>query len=238
MAGTWISHLFTIIDSIVMEIIETRDGSHTVRRETGGELYHSIHGALAESRHVFIAGGLSSLPAIISPVRVLEVGFGTGLNVLLTWHAVKGGTRRVHYVALEPYPLSEEEVMGLNYPQLVDEAGGQAFFRDIHRSAWNTPVFLDEHFILNKVDQRVQDVYLKSGQFHLVYFDAFSYDNDPGIWSREIMEKLHESLAPGGVIVTYSAKGEVRRNMESAGLRVERLPGAPGKREMLRARKG
>jgi tRNA U34 5-methylaminomethyl-2-thiouridine-forming methyltransferase MnmC len=217
-----------------LEPYVTADGSVSLRSAALQEGYHSVHGALQESRHVFIQHGLCAVDA--DPLRILEVGLGTGLNLLLTLAdpAVQG--RSVGYVALEPFPPPVALVQALDHPtavgrpdlrvvfdQLMDPAAG-----DRHEPR---PGFTVERRASDVLDLRDQDL------FHLVYFDAFGPRTQPGMWTAEVFGVIHRAMAPGGVLVTYCAKGDVRRTLQGCGFRVERLQGPPGKREMLRARK-
>lgn len=217
------------------QVIDTADGSHTVRLHEGEESFHSINGAWTESMHVFIEQGFRRVSTSIDPVSVLEVGFGTGLNAFITWLEVRESTRKVHYVGLEPHPVGKPVWAILNYPDFAGDEKSYGLFRDMHLAPWGTPVFLDEGFILNKLEELVESVVLRQGSFDLVYFDAFSFDTAPDIWSEEIFRKMFDALKNGGILVTYAAKGEVRRRLSRAGFEVEKIPGPPGKREMLRA---
>lgn len=219
-----------------MQIIQTGDGSHTLHSE-GTEHYHSVNGAWTESSYVFIDQGFKQVPGIVNPLRVLEVGFGSGLNALLSWEASQAELRRVHYVGIDIAPIEKAIWSRLNYTDFLENKSAYEAFREIHLAPWDTPVFIGEQFVLHKLKQSILDVELKEGVFFLVYFDLFSFDENPELWSLPVFEKLYAAMAPGGILVTYAAKGEVRRTLEEAGFRTERLPGPPGKREMLRATK-
>lgn len=209
----------------------TEDGSHTVYSADFGEDYHSLHGAVTESRHVFILNGLSFLG--LQSLRILEVGFGTGLNALLTISAIAETQQEIYYHAVEAFPLDESIYDQLNYSDLLP--GGQYnLFKELHTCNWNEDRRLTRNFTLHKTNGLIQSVSL-DGPYNLVYFDAFSPVRQPVLWTTELFLRIFNSLAPGAVLVTYCAKGQVRRNLQAAGFRTERLPGAPGKREMLRA---
>jgi tRNA U34 5-methylaminomethyl-2-thiouridine-forming methyltransferase MnmC len=220
-----------------MKIILTEDGSHTLLPEGTSEHYHSIKGARTESQYVFIEQGFQHLPAMVNPVRILEAGFGSGLNALLTWDAAQSGLRRIHYVGLETRPLEKAIWSKLNHPDFMSFEAGYKAFQEMHLSSWDTPVFIGEHFVLHKLNQSILDVTLKNGAFHLVYFDLFSFEVNPDLWGLPVFDKLYRAMAPGGILVTYAAKGEIRRTMEKSGFQTARLNGPPGKREMLRATK-
>ncbi len=216
-------------------LVTTDDGSHSFYLPTLDEHYHSTHGALQESLHVFIGSGYGAAARLPRPaLRVLEVGFGTGLNALLTWERSRSAPLRVAYTALEPYPLDEQCVRGLNYPEQLPEAGARVAFETIHRCGWEMPQQIDGHFSLLKLRCCFSD-FEPEGDFDLVYHDAFSPAVQPELWTRDVFAKLAGCMSPGAVLVTYCAKGEVRRHLRSVGLTVERLPGPPGKREMTRA---
>lgn len=214
-------------------IIESGDGSHTLRVEALNENYHSHKGAIRESLHVFIEKGLGCFEKD-APIRILEVGFGTGLNALLTW--LHRSERAIHYTALEAYPLESELVSRLNYPDLIEGERMADRFQQLHQAAWNQSVELASGFELNKKHIRLEEFQSKEG-FDLIYYDAFAPHAQPELWEQVIWNQVAGLMNPGGVLVTYCAKGQVRRDMQAAGLETERLEGPPGKREMLRARK-
>ncbi len=219
------------------EVRETKDGSKTLYIEALDEHYHSFHGALQESLHVFINYGLYDCTA--QPLRILEVGLGTGLNALLT--CVESivndkGEREISYDSLEAYPLIEEEWKATGYEDIFDLAEGAILYEKIHISPWGQPVELAPGFTLTKHKTKWQD-FETAQHFDLIYYDAFAPSAQPELWTEEVFEKLYRMTAPGGFLVTYCAKGQVKRNMKAAGFAVEALPGPPGKREMTRATK-
>ena len=212
----------------------TADGSFTLRSEALGEQYHSVHGAVQESRHVFLAMGLDAIAG--SSVNLLEVGLGTGLNALLTWIAADGQHRGVHYTALEPYPLSREVLATMDHSAACDDPAKSEAVLDmltVGESEWQR---MSAHFSFRRSGTSVLALEDEAA-YDLVYFDAFGPDTQPELWTEEAFHRVHRAMRPGALLVTYCAKGAVRRAMQAAGLRVERLPGPPGKREMLRARK-
>jgi len=211
------------------EILPTADGSHTLRHAVLGDTYHSVRGAEGEARHVFIAAGFDATAA--PHVRVFEMGFGSGLNALLTCRRAAQTGRTVDYRAVESYPVSVGTAARLNF---ADET-----LLAMHAAPWEVPVAIDERFELTKHRVSLVEVAFEPGTlFDVIYFDAFSPDTQPELWTAEIFGKLYAHTAPGGVLVTYSAKGAVRRAMAAAGYAVEKLDGALGKRHMLRARRG
>ena len=220
------------------EIILTEDGSHSLKVHGVNEHYHSTFGALAESRHVFIEAGLKQLLSrSSSEINILEIGFGTGLNALLTLVENINTCKIINYSSVEPFPLGEEIWGKLNYPDLLDNVMAGEWFKKMHRSEWNKVVEINPFFYLGKMRCSLQDYDAGGRKFDLIYFDAFGPDIQPELWTEEIFEKISDMTATGGILVTYSAKGIVRRALQSAGFDVERIPGPRGKREMIRGRK-
>ncbi len=209
----------------------TEDGSHTIYVDRLNEAYHSTHGALQESMHVFIKHGLRTLS--LPDVRILEVGFGTGLNALLTMHFARQSGQDIYYHAVEKYPLEPSEYERLNFEQLIDEIPA-GLLNQLHETGWGKAVSVSDRMTLFKelADFRTMD---PPGDFDLVYFDAFSPDKQPELWSTEVFSIIQNSTRPGAVLVTYSSNGMVRRTLNSCGFSVEKVPGPPGKREMIRA---
>ena len=196
------------------------------------ETYHSRHGAAQESQWVFIKHGLEHAYRNAEP-RILEVGFGTGLNALLAMRWAEEHKVHVHFTTLETNVLSLELAEQLNYASSELE---RSDFLKIHSVAWNEDIVITPHFTLHKALREVQTE-VGQEQFDVVFFDAFGPPTQPEMWTPDIFRRMINSLKPGGILVTYCAKGQVRRDMQSVGFTVERLPGPPGKREMLRATK-
>jgi len=219
---------------MTIQIIRTDDGSDSLYNSNLKEIYHSKNGAIAESKHVFINAGYQQLSADINKNFILEVGFGTGLNALLTSMSSKYDKRDVEFVTLEPFVLEEDIIHKLNYGELFEEKGLE-YWNKIHAAKWNSKCQIHEHFVLNKIDQKIEEVDLESDYYNLVFFDAFGPDIQPELWKVNIFSKLYKAMKKGGILVTYSAKGEVRRNLQSVGFTVSRIKGPKGKREMLRA---
>ena len=209
----------------------TEDGSFTLYVDKLDEPYHSIHGALQESMHVFIKQGLQRVSK--SPLRILEIGFGTGLNALLTLRFAKQSNQEIHYHAVEKYPLTREEYPQLNFEELMEGVPKGSLNR-MHEAPWGKTVSLAEYFSVFKeqADFRSMQPF---GTFDLVYFDAFSPDKQPELWSESVFSTIEKCTQKGSVLVTYSSKGVVRRTLISCGFRVEKVAGPPGKREMIRA---
>ncbi len=214
------------------KIIKTADGSHTIRIDEWNEQYHSVHGAIAESKHVFIKHGLQFLEG--QSISILEMGFGTGLNALLTFLEARKSAIQISYTALEAYPVMEDEWSCLNYAETLNQENLEKVFEQMHKSSWGKWTAISDFFKLLKLESRMES-FQANEEFHLIYFDAFGYRVQPELWSESIFMNMFRALKPGGVLVTYAAKGVVRRTLQKVGFRVERLPGPPGKREMLRA---
>jgi tRNA U34 5-methylaminomethyl-2-thiouridine-forming methyltransferase MnmC len=225
------------------EIITTADGSTTIHIAEWNEQYHSKHGAIQEAYHVFIKHGLHLLIEQLktkvvpqetsAPLSILEIGLGTGLNAFITF--LEANTHQLHlnYVGVEAYPVAIDEIAHLNYVTELKVEHLRELFEKLHESAWEVPVHLDANFTLTKQQKMFHDIEDKDA-YHLIYFDAFGARVQPELWTEAIFKIMYAALKPEGIIVTYAAKGSVRRAMQAVGFTVERLPGPPGKREMLR----
>lgn len=216
------------------EIITTLDGSTTIHLPDWNETYHSRHGAVQEAYHVFIKNGLSLFMG--KPVAVLEVGLGTGLNAFITALEAQKNSQVIDYTGIEAYPVLPEEALSMNYPQQLGVPDQIQAFAHMHESAWEENVRISPYFSLTKRQQFFHDI-ADENAFDLIYFDAFGYRVQPELWSLEIFRKMFTALKPGGVLVTYACRSVIKNAMKESGFAVEKLPGAPGKREMLRATK-
>lgn len=218
-------------------IITTADGSKTIQIEDWNEQYHSIHGALQEAKHVYIENGLQEFlqrHPNQKHINILEIGFGTGLNAMLSAEDELALQKSILYHGIEAYPVSSDELQALNYSSLL--ALKSEIFDQLHSASWNKESQITKHFVLKKRQEFFAD--LKDANiFDIVYFDAFGPRVQPDLWTLSIFKIIHTAMRFGGVLVTYSAKGSVRRAMQEVGFEVERLAGPPGKREMLRASK-
>jgi tRNA U34 5-methylaminomethyl-2-thiouridine-forming methyltransferase MnmC len=212
----------------------TSDGSSTLFSGRFNETYHSRHGAIQESVHVFIKAGWEHLASKPTELHIFEMGFGTGLNALLAAMKAASEEEIVHYTSLEAYPIGQEEIETLNYGNMLDE---QALFEALHAAPWNKKTAINPFFSLQKLQLKLEDFDLESGKYNLVFFDAFAPNSQPELWTEAVFKKMYKLMTPGGILTTYCAKGDVRRAMIAAGLSAERIPGPPGKREMLRARR-
>ncbi|MFT6748794.1 MAG: tRNA U34 5-methylaminomethyl-2-thiouridine-forming methyltransferase MnmC [Flavobacterium sp.] len=216
------------------EIQITYDGSTTIFLPDMKEGYHSKFGAIQESEHVFIKNGLQLFSNQI--VAILEMGFGTGLNALTTFLAYKKSNLTIDYVGVEAYPIEKEEVLKMNYCEKLNSQFSVEFYTKIHESNWNEKVIVSEGFSLTKLKQLFEETTFVN-KFDLVYYDAFGFDAQPHLWEEDLFQKMYVSLKKNGVLVTYACRTTVKNAMINVGFSVEKLPGAPGKREMLRATK-
>ncbi len=210
------------------EIIITSDGSTTIHLPDWDEQYHSKHGAIQEAKHVFIKHGLNIINK--NDISILEIGFGTGLNCFITFLET---TKNINYVGVEAYPVLKNEIDTLNYVSELNAEEKQDVFDKIHSVSWEKTHKICENFSLTKRKQFFEEISDKNN-FDLIYFDAFGARVQPELWTEDIFKRMFNALKSQGVLVTYSAKGSVRRAMQSVGFSVERLEGPPRKREMLR----
>ena len=222
-----------IIDILKKKIVKTRDGSNTIFVPEFEETYHSTHGAIQESLHVFIHSGLN-FKTELNDINILEVGFGTGLNTLLSLIDSEETKRNIKYTSLEAYPLKWDLVSKLNYIDLICKGKYSATYKKMHICHWESFYILSPHFSLRKQNIKLQNV-LFDNEFDVVYFDAFAPRVQPDLWTKEVFTSMYKALKPGGVLVTYCAKGSVKRALRYVGFELQSIPGPPGKREMSRA---
>lgn len=224
----------------MLTLIKTSDGSHSLYNESLDETYHSIHGAIQESKHVFIEHGLhyAKKCCASNTISVLEVGFGTGLNALLTMSDRLGGTIDIIYDAIEPAPLLTDVTDKLNYPSLLRDPGLKDDFTKMHGATWNEYHKLSPHFTIRKIQNELQGTMLERNRYDLVYFDAFAPSKQPDMWDVNILSRVVEAMNHRGIFVTYSAKGQLKRDLATLGLVVQIHKGPPGKAQMIRAIKG
>ena len=215
-----------------VRVVPTADGSHTILNETLGKSYHSIHGAIQESQRVYIEVGLEAafdkFPDEV--LQIFEMGFGTGLNALLTAREAERRQRRVCYVAIDAYPLPLTETRQLNYDTLL----GTSYLAALHESPWIWPVTINSYLTLTKLAGMLQELQTEN-RFHLIYYDAFAPSAQPELWEPNIFRQVADLLLPGGMLTTYCSESYVQRNLRAAGLTVEKHPGPYGKRDILRA---
>jgi tRNA U34 5-methylaminomethyl-2-thiouridine-forming methyltransferase MnmC len=216
-----------------VQLITTSDGSHSLLNTQLNETYHSVHGAIRESVYVFIKKGLDFLIERNNPheLHILEIGFGTGLNALLTLQKQLSNSVKIYYTTIETYPLPEEVWSHLNY---ADALEATEYFNHLHRAEWEKWQEIIPGFHLLKIKTTLQQIDLTASKYDLIYFDAFAPSKQPEMWEYPVLEKVVQRMNPGGVFVTYCAKGQLKRDLKSLGLEVETLEGPPGKKEMVR----
>jgi tRNA U34 5-methylaminomethyl-2-thiouridine-forming methyltransferase MnmC len=212
----------------------TQDGTHTLYSANYGVTYHSRYGAITESNHVFIEAGLRYKAVLGRDISILEAGFGTGLNALLTYLEAEKRGLNVRYTALEKYPITSELVHSLNYPSLLGTDDLSSIFLSMHTEGWEEEQVVSPSFRIRKLQTGIE-AFREEQQFDLIYFDAFAPQAQPELWQSSVFSNLFDSLRPEGVLVTYCAQGEFKRTLKHVGFKVERLKGPPGKREMTRA---
>ena len=214
----------------MFEIVITGDGSHTLYVSELDEHYHSIHGAIQESDHVFIINGLDYCKA--DQVCIFETGFGTGLNAFLSAIYSVTHNKKIFYTSIEKYPLSESIINSLNYKEFVEERYAY-LFEKIHSCRWDLKQDILPGFTLLKIKGDLLTSSLK-GHYDTIFFDAFGPEKQPDMWTDEVLGKISEITAPGGILVTYCVKGSVQRSLKKSGFNISLLPGPPGKRFVLR----
>lgn len=216
-----------------LQLLTTKDGSPTLKSTKFGVTYHSIHGAIQESEHVFINAGYRYF-ADKNQLSILEIGLGTGLNAYMTFLENNGAGKQVTYTGIEAFPISEEQASRLNYSELLgDDVFGGVFSR-IHDCSFEKAIQLSEDFSFEKRLMKFEALKDQS-LYHIIYFDAFGPNTQPELWNEELLTTMYDALLPGGILVTYCAKGVVKRTLKSIGFSIEALAGPPGKREMTRA---
>jgi tRNA U34 5-methylaminomethyl-2-thiouridine-forming methyltransferase MnmC len=220
-----------------VELKITGDGSHTLYVSELNENYHSYHGAYAEAIHVFIKMGLLPAKEIFDPVNIFEVGFGTGLNATLAYEFSAKLDHAVRYTGIEKYPLEQSIISQLNYSEFWKDTDMDEKFIRMHEENWDSVISFTNKFEFKKINGSVLDLILEQNHYHVIFFDAFAPEKQPEMWSVELFTKLYNSLAKGGMLVTYCAKGQFKRDLKAAGFKVETLQGPPGKREMVRGTK-
>ena len=216
-------------------IFETHDGSHTILSNKYGVSYHSKYGAVQETQHVFIDNGLKQIAPNKDHVSILEFGFGTGLNALMSLLWLQDHSKSAYYESIEAYPISLEQAKNLNFTQQLNAASIQPFFLEMHTSQAGKGVEITTNFTFKKVNALFQEAEYQP-KFDIVYFDAFAPTAQPELWTADILSKIYKALVPGGIMTTYCAKGVVKRTLKSLGFEVSSPPGPPGKREMTVAK--
>lgn len=220
-------------------LIVTKDGSHSVAIPEWKASYHSLYGALQESLHVYIESGLKywfNQHAAASRCVIFEMGFGTGLNALLSVIEAKKLQRRLIYEAVEAFPLEDSITQQLNYCEALEAPSWQPVFESLHSGEWNKTQEITDLFSFKKIHAPLAE-YTPTEPINIIFYDAFAPAAQPELWTQEVFEHMLNILAPDGMLVTYCSKGDVRRALQAAGFSVEKIPGPPGKREMIRASK-
>jgi tRNA U34 5-methylaminomethyl-2-thiouridine-forming methyltransferase MnmC len=219
------------------QITTTADGSSTIFSEEVNQHYHSHFGALQESIHIFINAGLCShFLSHLNHVSILEIGFGTGLNALLTYFKAQELHKSIYYETLELYPLTLQEAEPLNYPSLLPYPNGKEIFTTLHTAQWNKEERISENFVLHKRCASATDANY-TNRFNLVYFDAFSPEAQPELWSKEVFKSIYDAMQNDSILLTYCTKGIVKQTLISLGFQIKKLPGPVGKREFLMGKK-
>lgn len=221
----------------MLKLLTTSDGSHTLQHELLQETYHSIHGAIQESAHVFIRHGLHYALDRDKPtsLSILEVGFGTGLNALLTILEQSAANVSIGYDTVEAFPVPNNQIRLLNYPERIGSAVARSLFNEIHECPWGKAHVLKAGFTIRKIHSDVRQTQLQKSHYDIVYYDAFAPGKQPELWTLEIISLVVGLLKPRGIFVTYSAKGQLKRDLLSLGMKLEVQKGPPGKAEMIRA---
>lgn len=218
-----------------LHIFETHDGSHSIFSDEFGVSYHSKYGAIRETQHVFIDAALRFKAVLKPDIRILEMGFGTGLNAIMTYLEARKRNLSIYYQAVEAYPISLAQVEHLNFNSTLNMPKEcNHVFELLHHSNWNESLVVDSNFTFYKSLAKFEEVNIENC-FDIIYFDAFAPNSQPTLWEAPLMQKMFNALQEEGILVTYCAKGEVKRTLRSVGFEIECLPGPPGKREMTRA---
>ncbi len=221
-----------------MQIIETKDGSHTLFSEQFNEIYHSRYGAIQESKHVFIKSGLDYLKSKgETEIRIFEMGFGTGLNALLTLIEAEKRNLKIYYETIELYPVPLETIKELNYPLLLENEKYRPPFHSLHLCTWNEEHTIRPYFQFKKIQGSVFDEELETNNANLIYFEAFAPSHQLEMWTAPVMKKMYNILAPKGILVSYCSKVLFQHALKEAGFEIEKISGPWGKREMVRAHK-
>lgn len=218
-----------------LELFTTADGSQSIRVPELNECYHSKFGAITESQHIFINAGLLPIAEKQSAINILEIGFGTGLNAFMTYIAAAEKSLHIYYTGIELFPLDIDIAINLNYPEALHRQALAPVFKQLHEAHWDTKTTISDFFNFEKLHKSLISFLPEKQLYHLIYFDAFGPDIQPDLWSVNIFEKLAGSLKPEGCLVTYSTKGDVKRALKTNNFKIEKLPGPPGKREIIRA---
>lgn len=217
------------------KIILTNDGSHSILSEQFGVTYHSIHGAIQETQHVFINAGLDYKHQQQEDIAILEIGWGTGLNSYMTFLEAEKRNIQLDYTTIEAYPISTKQAENLNYSKSLEQANNDLFLSQ-HQLEWEKKHSISENIHFSKHQMLFQEIDFKN-KFDLIYFDAFAPNAQAELWEPEFLQKMYDALKEKGILVTYCAKGSFKRALKAVGFTIESIPGPPRKREMTRAKK-
>ncbi|UII33506.1 tRNA (5-methylaminomethyl-2-thiouridine)(34)-methyltransferase MnmD [Fulvivirga ulvae] len=221
-----------------IRLITTDDGSHSLYVPKLNETYHSFHGAVQESRHVFIEMGLKHrMSQGLKAIHIFEVGLGTGLNALLTAEFAIKYQVHIHFTSIEAFPVDYDLVKQLNYTSYLEAPEARSWFEAIHNAPWHNDIAIHPFFTLHKIQSKLEEHEIPVSTFDVIYFDAFAPNKQAELWDLKILSLIAQSMEPLGVFVTYCAKGQLKRDLQSLYLKVETLKGPPGKKEMVRATK-
>jgi len=219
-----------------MKLVKTKDGSHTLVSNEFGEHYHSINGSIQEAEHIFINNGLKAISK--NKIHVFEMGFGSGLNTILSYYYAKKQKSKIVYHTIEAYPISIEIANQLNYNDFIQEKDFKEIFNKIHTAAWNETQSISPFFKLHKIKSKIEECNLKqtlNNQVDIVFFDAFAPNAQAHLWEEDILQKMYEVLKVDSFLITYCAKGVFKRTLKKLSYEIEPLPGPIGKREITKA---
>lgn len=221
-----------------IKVITTGDGSNSLYVPHLDETYHSSFGAITESEHIFIAAGLDYFRRLnpeLGFVNIFELGFGSGLNALLSYRYAFRNQISLKYTSIERDPLPTKFALALNYPEQVEIEWSRKVFTALHECSWDREVQIETFFILEKIHCAIEQFEGQRNQADVIYYDAFAPGVQPAVWSQDILAEMFAMMKPGGLLVTYCAQGQFRRDLKAVGFVVEKLPGPPGKKEIVRA---
>lgn len=220
------------------DLLLSEDGSSTLYNHRFGDSYHSIHGAIDESMLVYLKNGFeNSLQTFHTHIHVFELGFGTGLNALLTILEALKNNIHLRYESIEAYPITNSEVEKLNYPERILHPLAKEIFEKLHNSPWNIEQELFPKIKILKREIKLEEMPALNPEFHVIYYDAFGASKQPEMWTVEMIEKIAKGIVKNGIFVTYSTNGQLKRTLKNLNFKIEKLPGPKGKREVLKATK-
>lgn len=217
------------------EIINTKDNSKTLLIPNLNETYHSTHGAMTEALHIYIKNGINQFKLSKNKINIFEMGFGTGLNAILTYQYAIENNLEIDYKTIEKYPISIKEINALSYTSQPDLNQFKETYNDMHQAKDKITKTLSSSFLFTKYHDDIKNLELPNNTFNIIYFDAFAPQHQPDLWTEEVLLKMYDSLKPNGFLITYCAQGQFKRTLKSIGFTIEGLDGPPGKREITKA---